>query len=436
MCRGQGRSFDRSADAASGGYEQWPQQTRGYPSAELAARYAMPIGFGAPAATAMTPPAALPPGVAFTPAPFGMMEPPWAAQARVDASVAEHHAAAMQAQQLAMGMTTQPLVAAPTPMVQTGMYTPAPAGTTAATMNYQQRFGAGATGYQQYGAGGIGAVAATAGAEQLPAAPMWTSQGPNGQAQMMGNTLPAEMTRRIFELGRAAMMREEQEAQGATAPAPAAAAATSTQLMTPQQLTIHAPNAAAPSTGTETGAGTDSTSNDSGAATRRRTESPPKATDAEVEDITPWPTQYLRPLSEMQTLVQSQIKGTGLTDVFAGAVIITPWPGEQWLTVARNCCRGATRMRPARVNSWRDQRLGALVLTKILVSYIMGTEMPATGMSDLEKCEMGSFEHYRGPSTSMSRTMATGRNRASARTATATRTWWHGVWHGSKACCG
>ena len=54
MWRGQGRSFDRSADAASGGYEQWSQQTRGDPSAELAARYAIPAGFGAPAATATT----------------------------------------------------------------------------------------------------------------------------------------------------------------------------------------------------------------------------------------------------------------------------------------------------------------------------------------------------------------------------------------------
>ena len=116
MWRGQGRSFDRSADAASGGYEQWSQQTRGDPSAELAAQYAMPTGFGAPAATAMTPPTAMPPGVAFTPAPFGMMEPPWAAQARVDASVAKH-AAALQAQHLAMG-TAQPMMAAPAPMAQ------------------------------------------------------------------------------------------------------------------------------------------------------------------------------------------------------------------------------------------------------------------------------------------------------------------------------
>ena len=35
MWRGQGRSFDRSADAASGGYEHWSQQTRGDPSAPL-----------------------------------------------------------------------------------------------------------------------------------------------------------------------------------------------------------------------------------------------------------------------------------------------------------------------------------------------------------------------------------------------------------------
>ena len=52
------------------------KKTRGHPSAELAARYAMPTGFGAPAAKAMTTPATLPPGVAFTQAPFGMMEPP------------------------------------------------------------------------------------------------------------------------------------------------------------------------------------------------------------------------------------------------------------------------------------------------------------------------------------------------------------------------
>ena len=187
MWRGQGRSFDRSADAASGGYEQWSQQTRGDPSAELAARYAVPTGFGATAASAMTPPAAMPPGGAFTPAPFGMMEPPWVAQARVDASMAEH-AAALQAQHLAMGMAAQPMMAAPTPRAPAGMYAPAPAGTTEAPMNYQQRFGASAMNYQQYGAGGVGAAAAAAGAERLSAAPVGASQGPNGHAQMMGNT--------------------------------------------------------------------------------------------------------------------------------------------------------------------------------------------------------------------------------------------------------
>ena len=77
LWRGPDRSYDRSADAAGGGYKQWSQQTRGDPSAELAARCAMPAGCGAPAATAMTPPAVLPPGVAFTPAPFGMVDPPW-----------------------------------------------------------------------------------------------------------------------------------------------------------------------------------------------------------------------------------------------------------------------------------------------------------------------------------------------------------------------
>ena len=76
------------------------------------------------------------------------------------------HAAALQAQHLAMGMAAQPMMAAPTPWAPAGMYAPAPAGTTEAPMNYQQRFGAGATGYQQYGAGGIDAAAAAAGAEQ------------------------------------------------------------------------------------------------------------------------------------------------------------------------------------------------------------------------------------------------------------------------------
>ena len=100
MWRGPDRSYDRSADAAGGGYEQWSQQTRGDPSEELAARYGMPTGFGAAAASAMTPPATMPPGVAFAPAPFGMLEPPWAAQARVDASVAAEQAAARYAQQI------------------------------------------------------------------------------------------------------------------------------------------------------------------------------------------------------------------------------------------------------------------------------------------------------------------------------------------------
>ena len=46
-------------------------------------------------------------------------------------------------------------------------------------------------------------------------------------------------------------------------------------------------------------------------------------------------------------------------------------------------------MRPARVNSWRDARLGALVLTKMLVSYVMGTEMLATDVQDIEKMRDG-----------------------------------------------
>ena len=194
-------------------------------------------------------------------------------------------------------------------------------------------------------------------------------------------------------MGSAAMMREEQGARGAAAPAPAAATAAAAHMMTPQQLAMSAPNVAVPPpTGTETGASADSTSSEAGAATRRRMESPPKATEAEVEDITPWPTQYLRPMSDRQALVQARLQGTSLTEVFAGAVVVSPWPGEQWLSVvARNCCRGATGMRSARVNSWRwrDARLGALVLTKMLVSYVMGTGMPATDMGDLETMRDG-----------------------------------------------
>ena len=72
------------------------QQTQGDQRAELAARYAVPAGFGAPAPTALTPPTALPPGVAFVPAQFGMLQPPWAAQAQVDARVAQQAAAQAQ----------------------------------------------------------------------------------------------------------------------------------------------------------------------------------------------------------------------------------------------------------------------------------------------------------------------------------------------------
>ena len=46
-------------------------------------------------------------------------------------------------------------------------------------------------------------------------------------------------------------------------------------------------------------------------------------------------------------------------------------------------------MRPARVNSWRDARMGALVLTKMVVSYVMGTDFPATDVGDLENMRDG-----------------------------------------------
>ena len=160
--------------------------------------------------------------------------------------------------------------------------------------------------------------------------------------------------------------------------------------MTPQQLAMTALNTTAPPDGADEEESTGSTLHALGSATRRRVASPPtKTTGAEVEDVTPLPTQYLRALSEQQVLVQARLQGMALTEIFAGSAVVTPWPGEQWLSVARNCCRDSTGMRPARVNSWRDARLGALVLTKMLVSYVMGTDMPATDMHDLEKMRDG-----------------------------------------------
>ena len=181
---------------------------------------------------------------------------------------------------------------------------------------------------QQHDAGDIAAIDTAASAERLSTATMWAAQGLNGLAQVPHAGMSADMTRRIFELGRAAMMREEQEGHGAAAPALAMATAAPAQLMTPQQLAMNAPNATAPPTGTDTGTSGDSASDGSESATRRRAESPPKATDAEVEDVTPWPTQYLRAVSERQVLVQARMQGKGLTDVFTGEVVVTPWPGD------------------------------------------------------------------------------------------------------------
>ena len=82
------------------------QQTQGDRSAELAARYAVPAGFCAPAPTALAPSTALPPGVAFLPAPFGVLQPPWAAQAQVDSRVAQQ--AAAQAQRRGASMMISP----------------------------------------------------------------------------------------------------------------------------------------------------------------------------------------------------------------------------------------------------------------------------------------------------------------------------------------
>ena len=91
--------------------------------------------------------------------------------------------------------------------------------------------------------------------------------------------------------------------------------------------------------------------------------------------------QYFRPLVGAVGAGASTTERLGAYGEYSqGQWSSRPWPGEQWLSVARNCCRGATGMRSARVNSWRDPRLGALVLTKMLVSYVMGTDMPATDM--------------------------------------------------------
>ena len=115
----------------------------------LAARYAVPVGFGAPAPTAMALPAAMPPGVAFTPAPFGHLEPPWVTQTRMDAGVAEQ-AAVLQAQHRVMGEAARPTAATPMPAGTAGMYALAPFGLPTVPLNYQQHFGAGAMGQQRY----------------------------------------------------------------------------------------------------------------------------------------------------------------------------------------------------------------------------------------------------------------------------------------------
>ena len=100
MWGGTGRTFNRAADGA-GDHQQWASQTRGNPSQELAARYAASAGLGAPAPTAATPPAAVPPGVAFAPSPHGQMEPPWVTQQRMQGGAAMQQAAyhAQQQQQ-------------------------------------------------------------------------------------------------------------------------------------------------------------------------------------------------------------------------------------------------------------------------------------------------------------------------------------------------
>ena len=149
-------------------------------------------------------------------------------------------------------------------------------------------------GQQPYDAGDIAAIDAAANAERLSAAAMWAAQGgPNGLTQVPQAGKSAEVTRRIFELGRAAMMREEQEVHGAAATSLTAAPTVPAQMMTPQQLAMNAPSVTVPPTGTEAGT--------------VMARSQIVLLRDEVGDVTSWPTQYLRSMSERQALVQARL---------------------------------------------------------------------------------------------------------------------------------
>ena len=59
------------------------------------------------------------------------------------------------------------------------------------------------------------------------------------------------------------------------------------------------------------------------------------------------------------------------------------------MSLAANCCRASTDMRPASARGWKDARLHGLVLTRLIVSYVMGVAMPAMEMRDLERMRDG-----------------------------------------------
>ena len=162
-----------------------------------------------------------------------------------------------------------------------GMYAPAPFGLPTAPLNYQQRFGTGAMGQQPYDTNADAAIDAAANAERLAWAAAWAVQGaPSGPVQAPRTEMSSEVARMIFELGRATMMREEQEAHGAMATSQTAAPAAPTQMMPQQQLAMGALNTTAPLIVTEVGTGSGTTSN--GALARQRAASPPKATGDEA----------------------------------------------------------------------------------------------------------------------------------------------------------
>ena len=116
-------------------------------------------------------------------------------------------------------------------------------------------------------------------------------------------------------------------------------------------------------------------------APRTREESPPRDDGDDVEDITPWPTAHLQRFTSREALMQARLDSIGFTEVFGRlSVVILPWPPAEWISLAANCCRASTDMRPASARGWKDARLHGLVLTRLIVMYGMGVTMPAMAM--------------------------------------------------------